>query len=113
MRSKCITCDTFTKLTICEKCVRKESNKQIAGIKTASDYHLVKGDWLINCLCFMDACGALEDFMETVSLETSIGMSGESHRFFRPEKCIDENIMEEYEYVFFPHMYEPGRKNKK
>lgn len=88
----CKICNLETsKPIICDKCVLKDENRKKVGLKVSSDYVLAKDDYVLNSLCFLHACGSLNDFLDkTESENTELMMSTWSNRPDIPDSVMNQ-----------------------
>ena len=97
-RSKqCDNCSRKTNIknNLCSRCERKITLK---NVPTSSDYHLSKDDWLMNAMCFIHACGVLEEFMEKMdSMNPQLMMNTWSNGPGVIENILDSTLLDEYD----------------
>lgn len=110
--TECITCSRKIKMgaVICAKCVLKESNRQKADVFVPGDYLLSKDDYVLNGLAFLHACNALKDFIEKIeSDDAETLMKTWSDGPCIPEKMIEEEAVEKYEFFYDDRDYSPKK----
>lgn len=102
MRAKCAFCENLINkgTIVCRSCVQTKKGRDALDIRTAADYSLSKSDYLLNALCFLHACGQLEDVMDKIESHVyEKMMASDIDVKTNPDDIIDELTLSEYNYA--------------
>jgi hypothetical protein len=95
MNYECQHCKAQMKraMILCNKCAVSSERQKQYGIRTASDYALEPGDSVINALCFLHACGVLDQFLDRGQYFDMSGPISE----VRPDDVVSQKVLDAHD----------------